>query len=418
MKSIMLRALFALIVTFCCAAMAAAQQIPDNPPPAQGGQIDNLDGQADPPVQGGAVDQIRDPEVQQKLDRIQELERESAQADKVLATETRPAVRGQAINDSCNAKQEIGRLRQELSALRGRQARTDGKVRNLQSSDKGQNERLNKIDDTVFGAKDKDGKRTGGTVKSVKDLESWRQKLIAENGDLWWIAANRGEIDKATAITPDAAAFFAAAKEAGYDDGSGRFNAGKFLGVLKDHEDRLRQVEGNSWVSWLGIALALLVTLAVVFGGIYLLGLIKSLAGKAFIEHVDLESRVDNEVGSIKSRLDVLESAAGIIPPVPAPAPAPVTPAPAPITDPVINSMSISTGTTGDAFVLDGVFDGTESVVFIDDFSLTPYPATVTVTATQITGTVPDVYGITGPFSVVATNRAGRNSAPVAFNMN
>jgi rRNA processing protein Gar1 len=80
--------------------------------------------------------------------------------------------------------------------------------------------------------------------------------------------------------------------------------------------------------------------------------------------------------------------------------------------------MSINTGTTGDAFILDGVFDGTESVVFIDDNSMTPYPATVTVTATQIVGTIPDVGGITGPFSVVATNRAGRNSAPVAFDMN
>lgn len=114
--------------------------------------------------------------------------------------------------------------------------------------------------------------------------------------------------------------------------------------------------------------------------------------------------------------------------PTPAPVPAPVppiatppAPVPAPIpagSDPVINTMSINTGAKGDAFNLDGVFDGTEKVEFVDNTSLTAYPATVTVTTNTITGTVPDVGGITGSFSVVVTNAAGKSATPLPFIMN
>ena len=188
-------ALLVLIVTLCAAFVVA-----------QGGEVDNLDDPQSPPAapatppQGGTGIAPTPCSAE-------------ATASLYFAAADARAKRAQA----------------ETASVRATANQANSGIRRLDGELKGVREDTNKLNDTVYGAKDKDGKRSGGLAMTTQELVEWKNQLIAENGDLWWLAAKKGEIGKAIAITSDAAAFFTAAKEAGYNDGSGRFNAGKFV---------------------------------------------------------------------------------------------------------------------------------------------------------------------------------------------
>lgn len=249
MKSSMIRALFALVVSICCAAFAAAQPIPD--PASQGGQIDNLDGQVSPPVQGGAVDEriVREA-------KIQELGNTVRQAEKVLATETRPSLRGQAIVASCDAKKEISRLRQQLAALGRRQSATEGKVTKLDS-------RMGKLEksdatqnDILLGVKGEDGKRTGGYTtwrEGVDKLLRGPDEKEGTTDDVRYVLYG-GDGDKNVREI---------AESASTDAGNAKTEADTAKTAAESAKQTAASAAGG-WVMWLAIAAILLAAGALV----------------------------------------------------------------------------------------------------------------------------------------------------------
>ncbi|HUD20935.1 MAG TPA: hypothetical protein VMQ44_02625 [Candidatus Saccharimonadales bacterium] len=142
-------------------------------------------------------------------------------------------------------------IRQQGQAIK----KVDGKVKKLDS-------RVSSLETTVNGGKDKQGKHIDGLVE-------WKNKLIAENGDLWWVAAKRGDIDKALEIAPATQAFFDAAKEAGYTtadkNGNEQFNASKFVSDFQGYGKRLDTLEKGDWKTWTALVASLLALIGVLW---------------------------------------------------------------------------------------------------------------------------------------------------------
>lgn len=413
-KIMMIRALFALAVTLC-AAFAAAQQIPDNPPSAQGGTIDQLEHQQlPPPVQGGGIEE--------RIAKIQELGVTVRQAEKVLATETRPAVRGQAINASCNAKQEISRLRQELAALRSRQARTDGKVSRLESSDKEQNKRLDKLDDAVLGVKDKDGKREGGLVKKTdsiyQHLAGADGKLGTEDDTIALSAKNGNEAYKHMAgedgkvgTEDDTIILVSNTAHDAYDALSGK--DGK-IGTADDPLKRLgAQIAGaasQGAVWWIGVIAVLALTLSV-------LNLLRGRAVAA--TPTSGGAPAPGTAPAAATSGAVVAPATVVAPAIVAPATGATpatgggTPAPAPAAAPNITSMSIDSGVMAgnEAFSAD-ISNLVAGATFAFEEDATGHREALlnpVVTATGVSGLTPPV-GASGLYRFIATNPDGQEA--------
>lgn len=348
-----------------------------------------------------------------------------AQAADPLAADTASAYYGREMTQvDQQAREGVRQVEGRTTQLEGRMTFAEGRIGNLEQRRtirRGPSKGAIALD-LLNGKGNK-----SGALSDIKKLNEWRTKVDKE------LAGPDGEFGTKDDVVPKMSQNLEEVQGDiyGYTDKEGKSHPGALEVLLgKDGKSGLsggyaalkKQLEGvasASALTWVGIiaGLALLLSLVNYFRG----NGRSSSTPTATTTTPPALAPTPSPRPSPAPRPTPGPTPTPIPPIVPTPAPGPVpvpAPAPAPTaTDPVVHSMSINSGTVGDAFEIDGVFDGSETVDFIDNASFTTYRATVTVTADKITGTVPDTSGTTGTFSVVVTNSAGKSGTPVSVTL-